>query len=328
MTIQITIIGLGQIGASLGLALGGSKEGTLRVGHDRSPEAAKKAEKIGAVDKVVFNLHQSVEKADYVILAIPVDQIQETLKHIAPDLKENTILLDTSYAMTAVSQWVKELFPVGCCFATLAPSLNPKYLEENKTGSAAAHADLFHKSVMVITSSTGMNPEGVRIAAELASIVGASPLFADPLEFDGLTSASHFLPQLAAAALAHAVMDQPGWREGRKLAGKAFTVATLPLAQAEDAKSLAENVLLNRAVILQVIDNYISELHALRFAIDEQDAAGLQQQLKSAVQARELWWQERGEAAWETNTHAPMPTTRDMLGSLIGVRPKKQTEKK
>jgi prephenate dehydrogenase len=147
MSIQITIIGLGQVGASIGLALAERKGEFLRVGHDRLPETAKKAERLGAVDKVVYNLHQAVEKADYVILAIPVDQIHETLKQIAPDLRSNTVLLDTSYAMSAVSQWVKELFPQGCCFATLAPSINPKYLEENGIGIEAAHAACSKKAL-------------------------------------------------------------------------------------------------------------------------------------------------------------------------------------
>ena len=34
MTVQITIIGMGQIGASIGLALGEHKDLFMRVGHD------------------------------------------------------------------------------------------------------------------------------------------------------------------------------------------------------------------------------------------------------------------------------------------------------
>ncbi len=84
MTIQITIIGLGQIGTSIGLCLSGDKN-FRRVGHDRELEFARTAEKMGALDKVDLNLPHSVRDADIVILSIPVDQIQETLEYITQD---------------------------------------------------------------------------------------------------------------------------------------------------------------------------------------------------------------------------------------------------
>ena len=57
MTVQITIVGLGQIGASVGMALGRQKTMLHRVGYDRGPETAKAAQSKGAVDDVKHNLH-------------------------------------------------------------------------------------------------------------------------------------------------------------------------------------------------------------------------------------------------------------------------------
>jgi len=47
MTIQITILGLGQVGGSIGLALAEHKENVKRVGHDKDPEIARAAMKAG-----------------------------------------------------------------------------------------------------------------------------------------------------------------------------------------------------------------------------------------------------------------------------------------
>ena len=87
MTVQLTIIGLGQIGTSVGLALAEESERIFRLGHDRELGAARRAEKMGALDKVSINLHSAVEEADLVLLALPVDQIKETLEFIREDLK-------------------------------------------------------------------------------------------------------------------------------------------------------------------------------------------------------------------------------------------------
>ena len=47
MPVQITIIGLGQIGASMGLALASHKD-ILRIGHDKKAEVEREALKKGS----------------------------------------------------------------------------------------------------------------------------------------------------------------------------------------------------------------------------------------------------------------------------------------
>ena len=54
MSVQITIIGLGQVGASIGLALAGQKN-IKRVGHDKVYEISRQAQKAGAVDEIKIN---------------------------------------------------------------------------------------------------------------------------------------------------------------------------------------------------------------------------------------------------------------------------------
>ena len=90
MSVQITIVGLGQIGSSIGLALKAHDVDVHRVGHDKDPQAAKEAQKAGAVDDVKYNLPASVRDANIVILALPLAGIRETLEIIAPDLQDGT----------------------------------------------------------------------------------------------------------------------------------------------------------------------------------------------------------------------------------------------
>ena len=322
MPVQITIIGLGLIGSSIGLGIGIRKDEYYRIGHDRSQEAAKKAEKLGAVDKTIFNLHRSVEGADIVILAIPVDEIEETLKQIGPDLKENAVLMDTSFSMVAVSTWVKEYLPSGRHFVTLAPSLNAFHLLENVTDVEAAQTGIFNQSLMVISAPPETNPNALQLAADIASLLGANPMFADPFEFDGLIAASCLLPKLAAAGLIHTVMDQPGWRDGRKLAGKVFIDATVPVSMPDETKAYGYASLLNRANILRLLDTYIEELQGLRQLIEVGDAQGLQNQLGSAMEARKVWLDQRISNNWDTRGFAAAPTSGEILGRMIGIKPK------
>src|ERR1043165_9746790 len=109
MSVQITIVGLGQIGSSIGLALKAHEVNVHRVGHDKDLQAAKESQKAGAVDDVKYNLPASIRDAKIVILALPLAGMRETLKVIAPDLQEGTLVLDTAPAKTTVAGWAKEL---------------------------------------------------------------------------------------------------------------------------------------------------------------------------------------------------------------------------
>ena len=109
MTIQITIVGLGQIGTSIGLALADHTDKLKRIGHDRNMAFARQAQKMGALDSTSRNLPKSVRDADIVLLSLPIDQIQETLTLIASDLREDAVVMDTGPGKEVVAAWAGEL---------------------------------------------------------------------------------------------------------------------------------------------------------------------------------------------------------------------------
>ena len=326
MAVQITILGLGRIGASIGLALAKIKDQAVRVGNDREPTVARQAEKIGAVDKIMVNLPSAVRDADVVILALPVDEIRETLEVIVQDLKPGAVLVDTSPVKGAVAEWARELLPGDDrYFVGLTPSLNPAYLTESGEGVENAHADLFHNSLMLINSLPGIDESAVALATNLAQILGATPLFADSYEADGLTAYSHLLPRLVAAALVNTTIDQPGWREARKVAGQAYAQATEPVLNGEVSSSLSRAVLLNRENTVRMLDQMLIELRSLRNMINENNSEALQERLGHAWQGREQWWQERLKGEWEPKSQeARVPTSGEFFGRLFGLRPRKE----
>lgn len=329
MSIQISIIGLGQIGTSIGLALKDKKDLLLRVGHDIDIEVARQAEKMGAIDRVDINLPHSVEGADLVILSLPIDQMRETLRIIAPDLRENCVVMDTGPAKEALAGWAAELLPQGRHYVGLTPVLNPAYLHDVDLGIKAARSDLFQGGLMAIVAPAHTDSAAIKLAADMTRLLGAMPLFADPLEVDGLMAATHLLPQLMAAALLNATVDQPGWREGRKFAGRAYAETTASMVLPEDAHSLTATALLNRDNTLRVLDSAIAALSAIRNDIERQDEAALDERLKRARSSREAWWKGRQSREW-INDNAPsvdMPDMPGMFSRLFGIGKKPKPRK-
>lgn len=325
MTVQITVLGLGRIGVSIGLALAERKGQILRVGNDRDPRRTRDVAGLGAFDQVQHNLPSAVERADAVVLAVPVDEVRKALEEFAPDLKPGAVVIDTSPLQVSAMQWAAGLLPAERYFLSMTPTLNPLYLEETGSGAGAPHADLFKDGLMLIAHLPGVVEGALKLAADLATLLGASPYFADPWEADGLLAAAHILPRLAAAALANAVVDQPGWIEGRKLAGRAFAQATAPVLDPDEAKELGQAALHNKENTLRVLDNLAAELDALRQAIAAGDAAQLAERLERARQSRIKWWGQRSAADWVDQKPEPLPGSREFLGQLVGLGRRKKT---
>lgn len=325
MTTQITVLGLGQIGTSIGLALAGHKEEIVRVGNDRDLSVARQAERLGAFDKIVVNLHQAVEKADVVIMALPVGEIEETMQVIAEDLKPGAVVVDTSNVRVPVATLISKLLPPERYLVTVSPSINPAYLDAGGAEAETAHADLFKNSVMVITSPPETHSGAIQLASDLTALLGATPFYADPYEADGLAASSQTLPKLLAAAFVHSTMDQPGWREGRKIAGPLFAQATAMVQAEGSSKKMGQEALFNRENMTRVIDNLIDELSTVRDLVDQQDSEGLHDYLSKAQKSRDDWVRQRINANWEAGGPASpeVPTSGQMLGRLIGLRPKK-----
>ncbi len=301
MTVQITIIGLGQIGASIGLALKARNLDVRLVGHDKDPEAAKQAQKLGAVDDIKYNLPASVRDSRIVILALPFAGMRETLQVIAQDVQEGTLILDTAPSKTTIAAWARELLPPGRFYIGLTPAINPNYLHGTEFGVNSARADLFDKGLIVVNAPSGTPEPVFTLAMELVVLFGAMPLLMDTAEADGIFAAIHMLPQLASAALLDTTVDKPGWIEARKLAGRPYASVTSGTAYHDDAISLRDAALENRENVVRLLNAYIASLINLRDEIEDQDRDALSQRLESAWHGRSRWYDERLIADWLRN---------------------------
>lgn len=299
MSIQISIVGLGQIGASVGLALGKRRTDIRRVGHDKSPEIAKKAQQIGAVDDLKFNLPAAVRDANIVLLSLPVNEVRATLEVIGQDLREGVVVLCITPVQEAVGEWAREILPTGRYFVGLAPAINPMYLHRIDLGVDAAEEDLFDDGVVMLSTFSGVPEQVVKVATDLIETLGATPLFGDMPEIDGLMSSTHLVPQLVAAALLNAIVDQPGWREARKMAGRPFAALTSALAYQDEIHSLGEAAVSSRENVARVLDVVIGSLQGMRNDIANGSREDVFERLELALEGRRRWLAERLQAEWE-----------------------------
>lgn len=297
MSVQITIIGLGQVGSSIGLALAGQKN-IKRVGHDKDMGVARASQNAGAVDEVKINLPASVSAANVIILSLPLSEIRDTLGYIYQDVQEGTVILDTAPAKTTVAAWVSEIIPQGRYYIGLSPAAGADHLHGIDLGVDSARADLFKNGLFLVNAPPGTPEEAVILATDLVSLLGAQSLFTDSVEADGLLASIHLLPQLTGAALLDATTSEPGWAEARKVAARPYAAVTAAMAYHDEAKSLSDAAFANPASVTHMLDSYIASLIKIRHSIANSEQQDLTSLLEHAVVSRDLWLKERARADW------------------------------
>lgn len=326
MAVQITIIGLGQMGASIGLSLAAHKEKVFTIGHDKDYGVEQRAKKLGAVEETSHNLPSAVENADLVILAIPVHQIRDTLGYIADDLKKDAVVVELSPVKKEVATWMKELLPEHCHYVGLVPAIASAYLDLKETGLDSAKPDLFSKSVFLLSAPTGSAGEAVKLISDLVGLLGGTTILTDFVESDGLIATSNLLPQLISASLLNATVNQSGWEDIRKIASREFYFASSAL---EDAESLSTLVLQNRENTISALDKMIHALLKLRDELENKEEDSFKKNLQSAEQGWTNWLNERTKGDWLGLPSQPVEKTSFMesiLGSRLGKRMTKEKD--
>jgi len=324
MAINITIIGLGKIGASIGLGLQEHKEKILRSGHDPEPTRAKKMEKEGAIDRVFYNLPESVRDADVVILALPVGEVEETLKYIAEDLRQGVVVIDTSPVHAGVIEWAKKNLPAERHFISIYPVVNPLYLEEYSTDADKPHANLFEKSDFLVAAESNTHPDALQLVEDLASLLKANIYISDPKEADGISARVELLPRLLAAGLINTTIEKAGWQDIRRSTGKSFAGITGVIEQLKGDERPGAAFILNKQNTLDGIDQIVKSLQELRSLINDSEESVLNKLLKNARNSHSKWLEQRTTGDWEKYIGEKPPSTKERLGGLFGIRERKK----
>lgn len=310
---RITIVGLGLIGSSIGLALQQAAVASEVVGHDKEPSVGNQAKKRGAVERTSWNLVSACEESDLIILATPLDGIEPTLQAIGPYLRPGCVVMDTASVKEPVLAWADETLPDHVHFVGGNPVIVGTV--DGPGGTEAARADLFQKGLFCLVPSTRADPAAVKLTADLVAILGARPLFLDPAEHDGLLAAVEHLPVVLALTLLETTIYQPAWRELRKVAGASFETST-ELASIDPA-GFSELCLTNRENILRWIDSFATTLASFRQSLVEGQPEEIAARLERARDERFKWLHDRAEGQLETVAAVDMPEKPNVLADAF-----------
>ena len=166
---KISLIGAGLLGGSLGLAIRQRKLAVKVHAYVRRAESIAECRRLGVVNLASQDMKEAVERSELVILCTPLSQMRELALQMRPFLKPGAVVTDVGSVKTGVAL---ELEPILREFHISFVGSHPMAGSE-KTGLAAARADLFHNAICLVTPTAAIaRGRGVRGAGFLEGAGG------------------------------------------------------------------------------------------------------------------------------------------------------------
>jgi len=276
----VTIVGVGLIGASLGLALKKAGVVTKVLGVGRSKENLDQAQKMGAIDGVV-DLVEATKQSDVIVLCMPVAQMRAAFEIIEPHLEPRTMITDAGSTKGDVILAAKEVLGKKVCqFVPAHPIAGGA-----QHGASAAKADLFQGKQTIVCPLQENSPEDATLIMGFWESVGSIVKKIGVVQHDAIYAAVSHLPHLLSYALMASVVNSEDADQKLDHVGAGFKDFTRIAASSPEM--WRDICLGNRTAILQELDRYLLIVNHMRKLVAEGDGEGLEKLFNKASKARQ-----------------------------------------
>jgi prephenate dehydrogenase len=281
---QVTIIGLGLLGGSLGLVLKEKGLAKTVVGIGRRRENLELALQMGAIDHFALEPFKAVSQSDLIILATPVETYLPQIHTWGKDLAPSTIVSDVGSVKGPLVSNMESQMPPSTFFVGAHPIAG-----KEKSGVAHADSRLFQGARCVVTPTPRTNTKALESICRLWEAAGSVVLSMDPVEHDWVLGAVSHLPHIAAFSLMHTLQAlQEGARETTDLldfSGGGLRDTTRIAASSPEM--WRDICIANHENLVKMVDLYIQQLQEFRELLNNQDASGLYNAIERAKETRE-----------------------------------------
>ncbi len=261
---NVGIVGLGQIGGSLALAL--KKTGKYRIlGMDISREIREAIR--DRIDRVTDDLEEVKNHADFIILAAPIEAIKNLLGHLQ-DFPG--IVMDTGSTKVEI---MEEARKYGIKFVGGHPLAGTE-----KKGPESWSESLFEGAAFFLSGN--LRKRDKVVVEELVRDTGANPVWIEPEIHDRVMAYTSHMPYVLALALTHLSSKfskfwGPGIKSTTRLAAQnpdmAVDILLTNRKNIEDALQDFSNVLMELKILLrnpEELREFLQKIHQERRKID------------------------------------------------------------
>jgi prephenate dehydrogenase len=283
---QISIIGTGLLGGSIGLGLrAGGFKGRI-VGLGRRLETVEKAREIGCVDQALplARLPEALRDSQVVILATPISTFTELLEQIVAADHDDLAITDAGSTKQFVCAEARRVLPKPQRFIGAHPMAGGE-----RHGPQHARADLFRGRPCILTPETNADPKMLERVEELWKTLGMRLVRLSASEHDAQAARISHLPHLLAALL----VQLAGREGGLDIASTGFRDTTR--IASSDPQLWADVFATNGPAVISALDALLSDAAGFKDLLASGDHQRLIDWLQESKDRRDRWL-ERGPA--------------------------------
>ena len=273
---QVTIIGVGLLGASFGLALKKRTRVKHIVGVGRSEASLEVSLERGAIDEAVLDVEAGVSQADAVCIATPAAAVVSLLDAAIASAPAHAIFFDVASTKQAICDHARTTYPaprrfVGC---------HPMAGGENY-GAAHAHPDLFAGTVCLVEEDNTIDAQVRERVCALWQAVEARVVSVNAAAHDALLAHTSHAPHVVAAAVTQIAADAGATQD---FVGNGFRdVTRIAASRPELWRDICME---NRTALCYSLKEMKRHIATVESLLEKNDAAGLQAFFEAAVAAR------------------------------------------
>lgn len=227
----------------------------------------------GIVDHVFSTIRETVQDADLIVCAAPVDQIVSTLLEASQHAKRGAVFTDMGSTRERIETTLGKKIPPGICHAGSHPMAGSE-----KTGPETNKDILFVGKWVFLTPGTA-SQRTLDSLGDFWKQLGAKVSRIGAKEHDSIVAYTSHLPHLAAFALTQSL--PPKWEEF--VAGGFRDTTRIASGLSEIWAPIFDT---NRQSVLEALDQYLLNLQQWRSALGAAGTLEIERLIQKANESR------------------------------------------
>ncbi len=284
---RLSIIGVGLIGGSLARALRRAGVCGEIVGCGRNIANLEKAVELGVIDSYETVPADAVNKADMVIVAVPLGSMAAMFAAIRDALSPDAVISDVGSAKASVVEDARQY--LGEHFRSFVPA-HPIAGTE-KSGVIASFAELFDKRRVIITPLSDTDSAAFAKVSRMWEKTGAVVENMSVEHHDSVLAATSHLPHLLAYSLVDTLAKMETSTEIFRFAAGGFRDFTR--IASSNPRMWRDICLANQKAILEMLAHFNYDLADLTDAVSSGDANRIENIFSRAKVARDNFCEDK-----------------------------------
>lgn len=276
---NIYIIGVGLIGGSLALDIKNKRPEVTVYGIDNSEDHLNQALELGVIDhKAVL---EDLDKADLVVLAIPVDASVIVLPQVLDKISDFTLVADVGSTKSDICK-VVENHKRRRNFLAMHPIAGTEF-----SGPKAAIRNLFNQKTNIICEVEKTAFKLQEKAVSLFTDIGMRMRYMNPESHDKHIAYVSHLSHISAFMLGKTVIEkEKNERDIFDMAGSGFE-STVRLAKSSPAM-WTPIFKQNKTNVVETLEDYIANLTQFKKLIENDDFEGVFNEMKDTNYIKQI----------------------------------------